>query len=184
VCVTRLVLFYKQTLMIKSFIKKYKNVSESKKKIIKKEGGMNEEKELIIVPRGDAIVFLIDDADMNRLILKRFIESFKRDNDVDLKIKEFPNGLEFVNFLKENSFILDKTVIFLDIVMPFMNGFEVLEFLETYSNKKKCDVYMLSGLVDSENVKKMNKYDIKSFISKPINKSLFFEILKYDTKSN
>ena len=68
---------------------------------------------------------LIDDDDIFVFLTKKAIEST---NLVEL-IKVFGNGLDAINFLKENSDDVDSLpeVILLDLSMPIMDGWQFLE---------------------------------------------------------
>lgn len=107
------------------------------------------------------------------------------------KLLQFENGQELLNYLKLN---FDKTenlpdIIFLDIQMPFMDGWQ---FLDEYSNLKikfgkKIKIYILSSsisLYDREKAKTYN--EIAGYLVKPIEKNIYIKILEgnYQTSSS
>lgn len=63
-------------------------------------------------------------------------------------------------------------VIYLDIIIPGINGFEVLEYIRDYENKNqcpnKCKIIMVSGLDHQELVFKAYKAECDSYLIKPI----------------
>jgi CheY-like chemotaxis protein len=71
------------------------------------------------------------------------------------------------------------TVLFLDINMPIMNGWEFLEKYETLSNTVKgaIKVYILSSSVDDRDIEKAqaNK-NIVNYLAKPITKEKVIEV--------
>ena len=86
---------------------------------------------------------LVDDDDIFVFLTTKIIE---QTNLVDL-IKVFGNGLDAINFLKENKNNVDALpdIILLDLSMPIMNGWQ---FLEEYNKLnptigKKITIYIL-----------------------------------------
>ena len=65
-------------------------------------------------------ILIVDDEEVNRVILG---EIFRDDYD----IIEAPNGQEAIERLKENDNIV---LICLDVVMPVLDGFGVLEYMK------------------------------------------------------
>jgi CheY-like chemotaxis protein len=79
------------------------------------------------------------------------------------------NGLEALNVLKKAERKPD--LIFLDINMPVLNGFEFIEkYQELYGhNQKSIIVVMLTTSIKSSDLRKANKSNVISeFISKPL----------------
>jgi CheY-like chemotaxis protein len=83
------------------------------------------------------------------------------------------NGLDGINYLKgllENQDEMPD-VIFLDINMPVMNGWEFLDEYQHFKDRinKEISIYMLSSSVYNDDIKKAETYsDVKKFISKPL----------------
>ena len=116
---------------------------------------------------------MIDD-EVDRYLLKRMINKLY----VPTKIFEVDNGKEALDFLtnyEENSKKypddFPPMLIFLDINMPIMNGFELLE--EFSKLKKNSDCYMSSVFImftsseRDEDKKKVESYEfVKGFILK------------------
>ncbi|WP_336516260.1 LytR/AlgR family response regulator transcription factor [Pollutibacter soli] len=67
-------------------------------------------------------VILIDDEPLARSLVKEYLESF---SDIEV-VEECDNGLEGVKSIQQHQ----PDLIFLDIQMPKINGFEMLELLE------------------------------------------------------
>jgi CheY-like chemotaxis protein len=83
--------------------------------------------------------------------------------DTQWNLLTYQDGNEFITALN-NQQSLD--MIFLDLVMPGLNGFAVLQFLSTYS--KKIPVIVLTGLSRKESVQKVMQYNVGSYLVKPI----------------
>jgi len=78
------------------------------------------------------------------------------------EISLFNNGREFVQALGQHSF----DVVFLDLMMPEMNGFQVLQYLK--QNGKDLPVIVFSALSKKETVIKAVSYGINSYMIKPL----------------
>jgi CheY-like chemotaxis protein len=122
---------------------------------------------------------LIDDDELFVFLTKMTIEET---NLVDL-IKVFSNGLEAINFLKENSNNPDQLpeVILLDLSMPVMDGWQ---FLEEYIKLKprigkKITIYIVSSSISPKDLGKAKSIsEVSDYIIKPITKEALIEIIK------
>jgi CheY-like chemotaxis protein len=90
------------------------------------------------------------------------------------------NGEEAINLLfdENNKPLLRPDLIFTDINMPLMNGWE---FLKAYSEKTNCDscrIVMLTSSIDPSDQLKAskNKY-LSSYIKKPLSPSCLAELI-------
>jgi CheY-like chemotaxis protein len=111
-------------------------------------------------------VMIIDDDDLSRLIVKKMIRKF----DFADEVVECATAIEGLNCLNTNSLALPE-IIFLDINMPVLNGFEFLDKFEKLNKtvKEHCAIIMLSSSVDPDDIKRAeaNKW-VRSFLSKPL----------------
>lgn len=63
-------------------------------------------------------------------------------------------------------------IIFLDINMPVISGFDVLNKFNSYTSEesKNCKIYVLSSSDDEDDVARIKKYNnVISYLSKPLN---------------
>ncbi len=114
-------------------------------------------------------IALIDDDPIINLIHTKIIS--KR---TDLHVIAYTNAKkaveQFGSWLNSDPHLLPD-VIFLDINMPLMDGWE---FLEAFQNiqvitPKMCKVYMLTSSIDNEDIEKSKSYSsVYDFISKPL----------------
>ena len=77
-------------------------------------------------------------------------------------VQGYENGRLFIEALAENDFAL----VFLDLLMPVMDGFAVLEYLKEH--EPQLPVIVLSALSQKETVIKAIGYGIKSYLTKPV----------------
>ena len=108
-------------------------------------------------------ILVVDDALMNRDILK---EILKDTYDI-LEAEDGKSALEILD--AENNEI---SAILLDLVMPVMDGFEVLEELNARKMIEKIPVLIISGENSTQNEQRCFDLGIADFIGKPFNARL------------
>jgi len=122
---------------------------------------------------------LIDDDDIFVFLTKKAIEQTKL---VDL-IKVFENGLDALNFLKENKHNVDDLpeIILLDLSMPIMNGWQ---FLEEYTKLhptigKNITIYICSSSISHDDITRAKAInEVSDYIIKPITKDKLIDLIK------
>ncbi|MEI1277581.1 response regulator [Leptospira venezuelensis] len=123
-------------------------------------------------------LLLVDDDAIFVEIAKRTIE---KTGAVE-SLKVFPDGEGAISFLKEHQSEPDiiPDFIFLDINMPFMDGWQ---FLDEYANfvhalSKKPEIYMVSSSVDDSDLRRAKEIPlVKDYIIKPVSLDSFKKIL-------
>lgn len=124
------------------------------------------------------IICVIDDDDIYKYAVKRAVKVNKLTN----KIITFSNGEEALDFLEDNLNEKDNIpdIIFLDINMPIMDGFE---FIEEYiklkpSVGKKITIYMVSSSIDEADIKKAKSIsEVSDYLLKPIKPKELSELI-------
>jgi CheY-like chemotaxis protein len=108
---------------------------------------------------------LIDDNYIDNFVTSRILESGNFAENIIIR----QSPADAIESLRNGTVKPD--VIFLDIRMPMMSGFEFLEEYDQLDieNKKDIKIYMLSSSLDPTDISKslLNKY-ITQFIHKPI----------------
>ncbi|MFO8064801.1 MAG: response regulator [Spirochaetota bacterium] len=84
-------------------------------------------------------------------------------SDTEFQVHSYENGVEFLEDYENKTFDL----VFLDLMMPEMNGFEVLEKVNERGGEKP-PIIVLSALSKRETVIDALKYGVKSYIIKPL----------------
>ena len=108
-------------------------------------------------------VLVIDDSITNREILKSILC-----DEVD--VVEFDNGRDAVDYLMDNFYDFD--LVLLDLVMPEMNGFEVLKFMKHKHMIDYLPVIMISADDEERNVEYAFDLGAIDFISRPFSERI------------
>jgi CheY-like chemotaxis protein len=127
----------------------------------------------------DTILF-IDDDTITLMLCKMVISKSLFSKEI-VTAKNGEEALQYFNTLKQantNAHLSKPQLIFLDLNMPVMSGWEFLDSFSTteYSEFNNTKVIILSSTIDPEDLEKSNKYPmVIDFLSKPISK----EMLEY-----
>ncbi len=121
------------------------------------------------------IACIIDDDTINQFVFTRIIQN----HHFTKEIITFPNGQEALSFLTNN---LDcqkiPDVIFVDINMPVMDGWEFLEHYTQLKISKKVLIYLLSSSVNPADIEKSKRIPlVNSYFVKPIKTEQIQEII-------
>jgi phosphoserine phosphatase RsbU/P len=109
------------------------------------------------------LVMIVDDNDDNRFTLSMRLESCGYSNIITAE-----NGREAIEMMRSAPVDL----VLLDIMMPEMNGYEVLEHLK--ANTELCDmpVIVISALGETDSVIKCIELGAEDYLPKPFNPTL------------
>lgn len=108
-------------------------------------------------------ILIIDDVDFNRDMLRIILEE-------DYTIVEADNGRAALDIIAQSKDGF--AAILLDLLMPEMDGFEVLKELSARGITEKIPVLIISGETSVETEKKCFEMGIADFIGKPFNNML------------
>lgn len=108
------------------------------------------------------LLLVVDDNEMNRDLLARRLERQGH------RIVTAENGREALNLMKAQQFDL----VLLDIMMPVMNGFEVLGYVKSDPELRHTPVIVISAAEDMENVIKCIELGAEDYLTKPYNAPL------------
>ena len=117
-------------------------------------------------------VMLIDDNEIDNLINQKMIEAASITQNIYTHTGaksaiEFPRNMEQLDVAEK----VLPDVIFLDIDMPLMDGFQFLDEFEKLSNntKNKCKIVMLTSSINPQDFNRSKKYDnVKLYLNKPL----------------
>lgn len=123
-------------------------------------------------PKKYRTVMLIDDNEIDNLINQKMIEAAS----IAENIYTHTGAKSAIEFLRnmEKLDVADQVlpdVIFLDIDMPLMDGFQFLDEFEKLGNmaKKKCKIVMLTSSINPQDFNRSKKYEnVKLYLNKPL----------------
>ena len=103
-------------------------------------------------------ILIIDDSELNRAILADMLAD-------EYEIMEAENGLQGVGMLQQRE--ADISLVLLDIVMPEMDGFGVLEVMAENHWIEDIPVIMISAESGSSHIERAYELGVTDFISRP-----------------
>jgi CheY-like chemotaxis protein len=120
-------------------------------------------------------VLLVDDDNISNFINSRLINRLNIACKVQVKL----NGKEALSYISEAEKKCPD-LIFLDINMPVMNGFE---FLQTYSRGTYCSrkpiIIILTTSSDGNDIEELEKYpEVCGFLNKPLTEEKVVSVLR------
>lgn len=118
-------------------------------------------------------IFIIDDDPISIIILKKNLELIA----VFEEMATFSNGKDAFNHLEKEYIKDEKYVIFLDLNMPEMNGWEFLNKAEQLITSQNTTIYLLTSSINKADMEKAKQFSlIEKYLSKPISKEVLIEI--------
>ena len=115
------------------------------------------EEEVGAVPAERGFVLVVDDNEMNRDVLSRHLE--RQGHTVAVA----ENGRQALEMVSAQSFDL----VLLDIMMPEMNGYQVLQRLKSDGTWRDIPVIMISALEDIDSVVRCIEMGAEDYLPKP-----------------
>jgi len=103
-------------------------------------------------------VLAVDDIPMNLLLIRKILTR------LNVNIKTAANGKEAIDLIAAEK----PDLVLLDIMMPVMDGYQVLEALRADSKTAELRIVVLSALNSNEDIVKGFNLGANDFITKPI----------------
>lgn len=107
-------------------------------------------------------LLIVDDEEINRTILSMMF-------DEDYDIIEASNGEEAIKAIENSK---DLVLILLDVIMPVMNGFGVLDYMREQELLEKIPVILITSQTPQESEEKAYEYGIADVMHKPFEPSI------------
>src|SRR5512142_2248996 len=114
------------------------------------------------MPMEPGNLLVVDDNKMNRLLIARHLEQQGH------RVAHAENGKQALAMLRAQPFDL----VMLDLEMPEMDGFQVLEQLTTDAELRNIPVIIISSVEALESIVKSIELGAEDYLHKPINPTL------------
>ena len=115
-------------------------------------------------------ILIIEDDDDVRALLEFFLvrEGYAVDFAVD--------GEQAIRKIQSNNLY---SLILLDIMMPYHDGFEILKHIKSNNNWKDVPVIMITALDDEENISRSYELGIRDYLGKPFDPDMVLKKIKH-----
>ena len=104
------------------------------------------------------LVLIVDDSELNRLILSEILSE-------NFSILEAENGKQCLDLLAQYG--TGVSLVLLDIIMPVMDGFEVLSYMNDSHLIEDIPVIMISSDDSDSNIRKAYDLNVSDYIKRP-----------------
>ncbi|MDP5171220.1 MAG: response regulator [Bacteroidia bacterium] len=115
-------------------------------------------------------VMLVDDNEIDNIINEKIIEA----NSFADQILVFQTGQDALDYIRDHQEDIDilPEIVFLDINMPVMDGFQFLTDFEQLPDavREKCKIIMLSSSISPKDIDRAaSSRFVKKYLNKPLN---------------
>jgi putative two-component system response regulator len=115
---------------------------------------------------------VVDDSALNRLVIVEYLKG------KDVQITEAEDGEQALEKIATEK----PDVILLDLIMPVMDGFEVLEILKNQENK--IPVIVITAYLKGNTFQRCKELGAKGFLNKPVKMQELFSLLSQIIEQN
>ena len=126
------------------------------------------------------VILIVEDEASHQLLIHKTLENHSVKNTVH----EVENGQQALDYIYGKGEYADRTkypmpnLILLDIKMPVVDGFEVLQKLKSDEQTKHIAIVMLTTSARDEEIAQGYHYGANAYVTKPVNFAEFSEKLK------
>lgn len=107
-------------------------------------------------------ILIVDDVLSNRKLIRLILNKAVK----DIEIYDVEDGVQAIEFIEKN----DIQVVILDLIMPIVNGFQVLKSIKEKEKTKDVIVIVNSALDDIESIKEALELGAYDYFTKPFTK--------------
>ena len=127
--------------------------------------GRNSAQEFMMRDKTKLTILIVDDSEMNRCILSEMLSE-------DYDILEATNGEEAIKLLRRYETRI--SLVLLDLVMPVMDGFGVLSYMNEHNWIEDIPVIMISGEDSISYVRRAFDLGVADYIKKPFDAQIVY----------
>ncbi|WP_315113555.1 response regulator [Clostridium intestinale] len=112
-------------------------------------------------------ILIVDDEAPIRMLLEQTLEEIEEEFEL-YRAKDGEEGLKII--LQEKP-----DIVFLDVMMPGLTGYEVLDKIKDKDELKDIKIILLTAKGSTEEIKVSNRYNIYLYITKPFDPDFIVE---------
>lgn len=116
-------------------------------------------------------ILIVDDELNNRLLLEEILEDFEANGTQLLYASDGQEALEIIRSQKPE-------LVFLDIMLPDMNGLELCRLLKSELEYKDLFIAVLTAKTQASDKKRAQEVQADMYISKPFRKKVIIDLVK------
>ena len=126
-----------------------------------------------------ATILLVEDEDSDVFLMKRALKSAQIPNPLQVAC----DGQEAINYLAGTDKFSDRakfpipSIVFLDLKLPYKNGFEVLTWIRTQPHLDQTLVMILTSSSEEKDIALCYKLGARTFLVKPPNAAMLIELM-------
>lgn len=127
----------------------------------------------------EATILLVEDEPSDVFLMKRAIKGAQIPNPLQVA----SDGQEAINYLSGAGPYSDRTqypipsIIFLDLKLPYKNGFEVLDWIQGQPNLAQTLVMVLTSSSEERDIAQSYKLGARTFLVKPPSPAMLLELM-------
>lgn len=124
-------------------------------------------------------ILLIDDDPITNQLHRKLIEGFGVAHQVEV-VNDGEEGIQLLEQHIHNQKGKIPQLIFVDLDMPFMDGFQFLEAYQDldFKNKSSVVVAVLTSSISRKDVNRAREFSVGAYIIKPLTKEKMMEIME------
>ncbi len=113
-------------------------------------------------------ILVIDDSDFLREAIKKFLEDYECDVIVSV------DGVSGIQAIVESK----PGLIFLDLLLPTINGIDLLRVIKMFDESKNIPVIVITGSNDSYLIDQCNELGVQKILTKPLTRKVIFNAVE------
>ena len=113
-------------------------------------------------------ILIVDDSELNRAMLKEILGE-------GYEYLEAENGLRAIEILRRRT---DIALVLLDLIMPEMDGFDVLRVMQCYAWQEEFPVIVISAAEDNRSVERAYDMGVADYIRRPFERVMVLRRVK------
>ena len=113
-------------------------------------------------------ILIVDDSEINRAMLKEILGE-------GYEYLEAENGLRAIEILRRRT---DIALVLLDLIMPEMDGFDVLRVMQCYAWQEEIPVIVISAAEDTRSVERAYDMGVADYILRPFERVMVLRRVK------